>query len=386
MKIAFLPAALSAALLFAPGCHRPPATDTEAPAAKVEGETLIFAPTSPALAGISVETVSASVATPATLNGRLVWDEDVTVRVFAPFSGRVERVLAQGSQAVAAGDTLALIASPDYAQAQADAAKAESDFALAERTLTRVRALHEVGASAQKDVQSAEADLARATSERDRAAATLRMRGGPSVDGETTFALKSPIAGIVVEKNLNPGQEVRADQMLANAPQFVAPLFVVSDPRRLWVVVDANEHDLAALTLGAALTVRSPAGDGRAFPGKVDWIADSLDPVTRMVRVRGRVENPDRLLKAEMFVTVEFMSPAPTEGVDVTTSAVFIKGEKSFVYVEDGPGKFTRRSVVSGPQHGLKMVIAQGVRPGERVVIGGSLLLDEIRADLGGSE
>ena len=160
----------------------------------------------------------------------------------------------------------------------------------------------------------------------------------------------------------------------------------MSDPRRLWVVVDANEHDLAALTLGAALTVRSPAGDGRAVPGKVDWIADSLDPVTRMVRVRGRVENPDRLLKAEMFVTVEFMSPAPTEGVDVTTSAVFIKGEKSFVYVEDGPGKFTRRSVVSGPQHGLKMVIAQGVRPGERVVIGGSLLLDEIRADLGGSE
>ncbi len=384
MKTAALSTALLTALLCAFGCHRRAAAEDDLATAKVEGETITLPANSPALAGLTVEAAQPSAATPTRLNGRLVWNDDVTVRVFAPISGRVERVLAQSSQPIAAGDTLALIASPDYAQAQADAAKSAADFALAGRTLDRLRTLFEAGATAQKDVQAAEADFARTHSEKERAETIVRMRGGPAGGGEALFALKSPIGGVLVEKNLSPGQEVRPDQILANAPQFFAPLFVVSDPTRLWVIVDATDRDAATLSPGAALTVRSPALGDRTFGGQVLWVADALDPVTRMVRVRGRVENPDRRLKAEMFVTVEFAAHGVPDGSDVPTATVFMKGEKNFIYVEDQPGKYTRREVGVGLQHDGKIAVVRGLQAGDRVVTGGSLLLDEIRASAGG--
>ena len=384
MKTTFLSSALALALLAGAAC-RPQATAEHDPSPKVEGDTVSMTLDSPALSSVKVEAAQPAAAPRTRLNGRLVWNDDCTVRVYAPFAGRVDRVIAQAAQTVVAGDTLALIASAEYAVSQADAGKAEADFALAGRTVERLRILAEHGAAAQKDLLTAEADFARARWEKERANAIVRMRGGPAADGGPAFALKSPIGGVVVERNLSPGQEVRSDQMLANAPQFFAPLFVVSDPGKLWVMVDASDRDLAALRPGTPLTVRSPAFPERTFPGEVEWISDSLDPATRMVRVRGRIENPERRLKAEMFVAVEFES-AGLPGVDVPATAVFTKGEKSFVYVEEQPARYVRREVEAGAQRDGKIALRHGLRAGERVVTSGSLLLDEIRANAGGTE
>ena len=86
---------------------------------------------------------------PATqLNGRVTWNEDKTVRVFTPFAGRVERILAQPGQSVAKGQALAVIASPDFGQAQADSRRAEGDYALSEKNLARVRELEQNGVAA----------------------------------------------------------------------------------------------------------------------------------------------------------------------------------------------------------------------------------------------
>src|SRR2546427_9550270 len=69
---------------------------------------------------------------------RSVWNEDVTVRIFSPFAGRVVNVAIDAGQPVRPGDVLATIASPDFGQAQADARRAATDLALAERTLARL--------------------------------------------------------------------------------------------------------------------------------------------------------------------------------------------------------------------------------------------------------
>ena len=102
-----------------------------------------------------------------------------------------------------------------------------------------------------------------------------------------------------MEKNLNPGQEVRPDQMLAGLPQFGAPLFVITEPTRLWVQLDATESDLCHLKPGLPMVIRSQALPEASHPGRLEVVSDSFDPATRMLRVRGSVENPDRTLKAE---------------------------------------------------------------------------------------
>src|ERR1700693_866992 len=303
MKLLTAMLLLSAAISVS-GCHRPNA-EPELPGPKVDGPLLILQDSGGISASISSQPVTKTGVNRQIFNGRLLWNDDVTVRIFTPFAGRVTKVIVNPGEPVERETPLALIASPDFGQAQSDARRAESDFGQAERTVNRFRELFEHGAAAKKDLDSAEADLARVRAERDRTGSRLQFYGGSSSGVDQIYPLKSPLAGIVVEKNINPGQEVRPDQMLANMPQFFMPLFVVTDPSRLWVQLDVTENDLRTLERGQAIIMRSQGPPDNKFSGRVDIISEPLDPLTPTVKIRGSADNSGRKLKAEMFVPVE---------------------------------------------------------------------------------
>src|SRR2546427_12404028 len=103
-------------------------------AARVEGPRVILPEGSPQLASLSVAAAAPSVPRPVRLNGRIVWNEDVTVRIFSAFAGRVVKGTVDAGQPVQPGDVLATIASPDFGQAQADARRAVTDLAFAQQT------------------------------------------------------------------------------------------------------------------------------------------------------------------------------------------------------------------------------------------------------------
>ena len=374
---------LLSAPVFLSGCHSEQALAQTIAAPQVQGQKVVFPKDSPQVASLLVEPVQACSGSAIRLNGRLVWDEDVTVRVFTPFGGRVTKVLAAVGQTVSQGDPLAWIASSDYGQAQAEARKAASDFLLAERSLIRVRELFEHGAAAQKDLQSAEADFARATSEKERAAARLAFYGGNANTIGDVYQLQSSLKGVVVDKSINPGQEVRPDQMLANAPPLFSPLFVITDPSHLWVQMDAGEQDVPRLKPGQPIIVRSRAHPDEVFSGKIEVISDFFDPSTRTIKVRGTVDNSKRLLKGEMFVSVELPSSQHI-GFDVPPKAVFLKGEKHYVFLEEGRGEYERREIKIGAEHEGKILVIEGIGPGQRVVTNGCLLLEQmLQADRG---
>jgi len=358
------------------GCH-PAMQNAETPLPRIEGGKVALLEGSPQMASVLAETAQPCERSISHFNGRLVWDDDVTVRIFTPFAGRVIKIPAEAGQAVTANEPLAMIASPDYGQAQADARKAASDFVLAQRTFNRVRELFEHGAAPQKDLNSAEADLARALSEVQRTTARLAFYGGNTNSIDQVYQLKSPLAGIVVEKNINPGQEVRPDQMLANAPQFFSPLFVITDPTRLWIQLDMAEQDLPHLKPGQTIAVHARAFPTQTFSGKIVVVSDFLDPATRTIKVRGVVENPERLLKAEMFVNVDLLGDGQP-GMDISLKAVFLKGEKHYVFLEEGRGQFARREIKVGPEHEGKILVLDGIQPGQRVVTDGCLLLEQM--------
>jgi cobalt-zinc-cadmium efflux system membrane fusion protein len=159
---------------------------------------------------------------------------------------------------------------------------------------------------------------------------------------------------------------------------------VISDPSHLWIQVDANEQDLPKFKPGQRLVIRSRAFPDGQFIGRVDVIADSLDPVTKIIRVRGSVDNRSRLLKAEMYVTVELTGDAPA-GMDVPSKAVFSKGVKNYVFLEESRGEFSRKEIKAGPAHDGRTLILDGLQPGQRVVAEGCLLLEQLRQSTAGS-
>ena len=374
--------ALVTALMLS-GCHRgEPEKITDLPEPKVEGETVSFPTNAPQLASISSQAVEARTNSLEHLTGRLYWNENKTVLVFPPVAGRVTSVRVDLGDEVTNGAPLAEIDSPDFGQAQASARAATANFAAADKAYTRVKELLDHGGVAQKDVEAAEAAFIAAEAERSRAESVLANYGGSDQSSNSIYLLRSHLAGVVVEKNINPGQELRADLMLANAPNLFAPNFVISDPTALWLQLDVPESGLAALQPGRALRVFAPdALPGKVFTGTIDKIADTLDPLTRTIRVRGVVNNPEKLLKAEMYVRTDvLMDPASLgqAGVEVPATALFMKGGESFVFIEESPGRFHRQRVATGEERDNKVPIMDGINPGQKVVVEGALLLQSV--------
>lgn len=362
-------ALLGAALVLA-GCNKPSAPDSPPePAAPIlQRGQLRFGEGHPhldvfkATAAVPVKTVSIE------MPARVVWNEERTQRIYPAFAGRVSSIRADVGSVVAANALLATIASPDFGAAQADRLKADADLRLAQAALDRQRELFNEGIVARKDLLQAESDAARAKAERARASGRIAMYGGGS-DVDQALGIRSGIAGVVVERNLNPGQELRPDTSGPGTP----PLFVVTDPTSLWVLVDCRENEARFLRPGSEFRLMVPALD-RSFTGRITALSDAIDPATRAIRIRGVVANPDRLLKAEMLATAQ-IERYPGKGVVVPTSAVMLREGTPSVFVRSAPGVFDWRDVTVSFEGSKEDVLSRGIDVGDEIVTQNVLLL-----------
>jgi cobalt-zinc-cadmium efflux system membrane fusion protein len=346
---------------------------------RLENGQIVFPEGSPQVASFATDAVKDSGPLQLRLTGRLVWDENRTVRLYPPFAGRVLQILVKTGERVRRGQALATLASPDFGQAQADARRAQSDFVLAEKNLNRLRELHAAGVSSRKDLATAEADYARADAELGRAMSRIKLYGTSPDSVNQNFSLASPIDGVVVERNINPGQELRTDLQLANTPA----MFVITDPTRLWVQLDAAESQLAGLKPGKKVQLRSAAWPDQTFTATLENISDFIDPASRTVKVRGSVENRERKLKGEMFVTAE-LQESPGADLQIPEKALLLAGDKYYVFVEEKPGRYSRQQVkVDAVRDGVASV-ASGVKLGQKVVVEGNLFLHRLHNQLSG--
>lgn len=301
------------------------------------------------------------------LNGRVTFNENVTARVSSPISGRVVALAAQIGDPVKAGDTLAVLDSPDLASAVADVRKAGADEARKKPALERARALFEAGVFARKDLETAEADERQAQAETERAAMRLRNLA-PEGGEDGRYAVRAPIAGVIADRQLNPGMEVRPD--LAN------PLFIITNPARLWVVIDLPERDLSKVAPGQPVSVQVDAWPDDRFPARIEKIGEVIDPATRRVQVRCSLVNAERKLKPEMYARVTLLADENRTAVRLPNTALVTEGLYSYVFVEQSPGVFTRRRVQLAVQDRDYSYVATGIEPAERVVVAGAVLLN----------
>jgi cobalt-zinc-cadmium efflux system membrane fusion protein len=281
----------------------------------------------------------------------------------------VLKLNADVGQTVKVGQVLATLASPEFGAAQADTAKAQADAQLFTRALTRQQELFEAGIVSRKDLDQAEADAARAQAEYARAQARTRMYGSTS-DVNQQLGLAATVPGVVVERNLGAGQEVRPDQ---GGPGS-APLFVVTDPSALWVQLDAREADVGSLKPDTTITLTFPNLPGQNFEAKITATGDFIDSTTRSIKVRAVVDNSQRQLKAEMLGTAVIARKVEA-GVLLPASAVLLRGTEHWAYVQTEPGVFEPRRVKLGYEGMQNVLVVDGLKAGEQVVKENGLLL-----------
>lgn len=355
----------------------PAAPEAEAvPLEHASGDTLSFKPDAPQLAFLQVKAVQA-LPEPLTeaLNARLAYDDNHTARVFSPINGRVLRIATEMGKRVKAGDALLVLDSPDFSAAIADAAKADADFAHKREVYDRAQKLLAVQGIARKDVEAAQADMLQADAEAKRARAHLRNLNMGAANAKGEFVLRAPISGLVSERLVSAGSEVR--------PDATTPLFVITDPKRLWLQIDLPERDIGMVHVGQPVFIEVDAYPGETFPGRVSVISEALDPVTRRFSVRCDISDTRDKLRPEMFARATPVADETTRLPRVPNTALVTVGLYSYVFVEKAPGVLQRRRVTLGLQGSDYSFVTEGLSDGDRVVTSGALLLN---SELAGAE
>jgi Cu(I)/Ag(I) efflux system membrane fusion protein len=192
------------------------------------------------------------------------------------------------------------------------------------------------------------------------------------------IAVVAPEDGVVIDKPVQQGMRVDAG----------AALYRTADLSDIWLIAQVQEQDIGAIVPGQPARASFVAFPGRIFEGTVEFIYPSLSAETRSARVRIVIPNPDRALRAAMFANVEMEAAAGTAPMlTVPNSAVLDSGTLQVVLVARGEGRFEPRQVRLG-MHGDDWVqVLDGIRQGERVVVGANFLIDSesnIRAALQG--
>ncbi len=309
--------------------------------------------------------------------GTVAFDGDQSTQVLAPISGPVQRVLVEPGVHVKRGQPLAIVSSPDFAAAVADFRKAQAEAENARRIADLDVKLFQNDAIARRDMEQAQTDAVSAEADREAALQQLDALGADSTDLDALKAgepistkgavIRAPIDGTLVEKLITPGQLLNAGD---------TPCFTVADVSRMWVLGHVFESDLAQVATGDSVDVKSNAYAGVDFHGRIDYVADLVDPDTRAISVRVTVPNPDHRLRKGMYVDVAIHSSRAQQGLLVPVSAVERdEDNRPFVFVGLGGNRFQRRTVTLGHRVDEHYEITDGLAAGDRVVSEGELFL-----------
>ena len=305
----------------------------------------------------------------ASLLGELGVNQNAYAEVSAPLSARVVSLRAIEGQRVGTGDVLARLESGELAKARGELATAEARRDLAQRTLARKRGLSEEKIVPLREVQEAESELLAAEAQVRAAQASLRTLGAPDRAAEgssdSSLILRSPVAGVVLERALAIGQTADPSK----------PLFRIGDLSTLWLTVHAFERDAVRLSKGAPARIAFAAIPGRTFQGTVALIGQSVDPDSRTVAVRIDLPNKDGMLRPGMSATA--FLPVGEQGILLAVPAAAVQRvrDRWCVFIPKDDRTFEIRPVGRGRDIAGEVEILSGVRAGEPIVVDGAFLL-----------
>jgi multidrug efflux pump subunit AcrA (membrane-fusion protein) len=276
--------------------------------------------------------------------GRVAVDETRLYKINTKFDGYIEKLYVNVTgQQIRKGEPLFSVYSPDLLSTQ-------QEYLLALRAAKTSPSL--LAASRQRlllwDITPAE----------------IRQleRTGTARKSVTIY---SPTSGFVLNKIAVEGARVTAGE----------PLFEIANLDHVWIQADVYESELQFIRIGATAAMTLSYIPGRTWNGRVTFIAPTVDPMTRTVKVRVEFDNRDGALKPDMFADVVIAQPE-RQVVVVPDSAVLQTGTRSVVFVVKPDGTFEPREVSVGTKTEQVYEVRSGLAAGEKVVTQANFLID----------
>lgn len=301
------------------------------------------------------------------LNGQVIPSPEASALVGGRVTGRVLRVLVREGDLVRAGQTIAVITSPEVAKVRSELAAAMARASSARRNAQRLRELFAQRLGAEQEAVAAEAEATAVESERDAHVRSLRGLGASPSGGAdpSAIALVTPIAGSLVQLDAAVGQMVEPAHTVAT----------VADLSRVWFQAQLFEKDLSRVEEGAEAEVRLNGYPDRVFNARVARISGQVDPRSHTVTARLALRDPEHKLRLGLFGTARVSIRADDdEARDQTVvplSAVTDLGDRKAVFIRHSDGDFEVHEVRLGPTAGGLVAVLAGLKEGEQVVVSG---------------
>ncbi len=301
------------------------------------------------------------------LNGSVSFDEDSVVHIFPMVSGKVEIVKTQLGAFVEKGQELVFIKSADITNLIKDYEVDKANLALAKKNLQNSEALFKSGFASETDLLTAKKEVANYQQELSRAQEVLRIYGGATQANKPFFVVKAPISGYVVQKNVNAGQEMRADNSEA--------MLTISNLHTVWVMANVYETDIADIKLGQAVEIHTLAYPNTVFSGKISNLSNVLNEGSRVMKVRIEINNKDGLLKPNMFASIHLHLVQPDKMLTISPKALIFDNDKYYVVKVDSTNAFAIREVQMIKNTSKYVYVKGNIKAGEYILTEGSLLV-----------
>lgn len=337
-------------------CKQSHAEDTEA-ATFVLSDTM--------LASIRIDTAAFKpVESELRLSGKVTPDMGKVLKLYPLVSGYIKDIKVQLGDYVKKGQVLAVIQSGEIADYDKQLTQARSDRSVAEKGLKVAQDLYTSQLATQKDVVNAQGEVNKADAEISRLNELLQIyRKG---NGSTSI-VTAPISGYIIEKNINNGMEMRSDNNLN--------MFTISELDDVWIMANVFETDISRVKEGIPAEVSTISYPDKVFHGQIDKVYNVLDPETKTMQVRIRLDNEGMLLKPEMFATVLLRYREGGEMLAIPSSAVIFDKGKNFVMVFRDKFNIDTREVKVNKSLNDVSYINRGLNTGEKVISKNQLLI-----------
>lgn len=298
------------------------------------------------------------------LTGKVVADQSKQIPVYPLVGGIVKSVNVELGDYVEKDQVMAVVKSGEAADIEKQITDARSNYEVAKKNAQAAEDMYASKLMSEKDYLQTKQEFKKAEAELNKSQELQKIY---SVGNQSEYVIKAPISGFVIEKKINKDMQIRTD----NGEN----VFTVSQLNDVWVLANVYETDIDKIKERDTVAVTTIAYPDKVYKATIDKIYSVLDPQTRVMKVRVKLDNPNYLLKPEMYANVVVNYSEPIRLVTISSSALIFDNSNNYVLVYQGGTKFSVRKIELYKTLGRKSYITIGVNDGERVVTENQLLI-----------
>jgi len=296
--------------------------------------------------------------------GKITADNNKMIDVYPLVGGNVIKVNVELGDYVHKGQVLAIIKSTDVADFEKQSIDAKNDLLVAKNNLKVAQELFDGKLNSESDVLQAKSEVNKAQSQLSKIQETYKIY---NIKAGSIYEVTAPISGFIIQKSINQDMLLRSDRS--------ENIFDIAEISEVWAMANVNEVDINKIKLGIDASVTTLSYPDKVFKGKVDKIFNVINPETKAMQARIKLQNPGFLLKPDMNANIKLSYNENQSMIAIPSNAIVFDKSKNFVMLFKDRHNIETRQLEVYRVVGDTTYISNGLKENEKVITNNQLFI-----------